>query len=227
VGHALWKWFVGLPTYADFWNPFFAAVFGAVAGAAAAFELERRRRKAERTREEIGKCYTLHFFVMHMASILLDFQEHLGKEGDPPRGWDKIGSLEGAPERGPDFETKDYAFLLDGGSKNPEALTLLSKIYHATVNFNSTLARLHTRNRLWGDFLERRAAATFVTGQTGIDRISECGAVAARVEELTGWLRADFRETIEDLEAIQPMLRQVFSARYPKVEFIVSERKPD
>jgi hypothetical protein len=57
--------------------------------------------------------------------------------------------------------------------------------------------------------------------------MGQYGAVAARVEKLTGWLRTDFSETIEELEAIQPMLHRVFSARYPKVQFIVSERKPE
>jgi hypothetical protein len=221
VVETFWKWLIGLPTYADFWNAFWASVFGATAGAFAAFTLERRRRKAERVRDEIGKCYTLHFFVMHMASVLLDFQGHLfGGEGNAPRG-----SLEGAPQRGADFETKDYAFLLDGTSKNPEALALLNKIYLATVNFNSTLARLHTRNRLWGELLERRPGATFATGQTAIDRIGQYQAIEARVTELTEWLRFDFHETIEELEAIQPMLQRVFTARYPKVPFIVSARR--
>jgi hypothetical protein len=41
--HAMWQWVVRLPTYADFWHAFWAAVFGALTGAAAAFELERRR----------------------------------------------------------------------------------------------------------------------------------------------------------------------------------------
>jgi hypothetical protein len=59
--HAISNWLFRLPAYADFWNAFWAAVFGALAGAAAAFELERRRRRAQRIREEIGKCYTLHF----------------------------------------------------------------------------------------------------------------------------------------------------------------------
>ena len=226
MGHAVWKWLIGLPSYANFWNPFWAAVCGAVAGAASAFALERRRREAERVREEIGKCYTLHFFVMHMASVLVDFQEHLvGKQGDPTRSWDKIGGLDGAPERGPEFDTKDYAFLLDGTSRNPEALALLTKIYLVRVNFNSTLTRLHTRNRLWGELLERRAGATFARGETAIDRMGQYQAVEARIEELTEWLRADFSETIEALEAIQPMLHRVFKARYPKQKFIVSRRR--
>ena len=107
--NAIWQWLIGLPNYAEFWNPFWAAVFGAIAGAAAAFELERRRRRAERIRNEVGKCYTLHFYVMHMASVLGDFQEHLfGKKGDPPRPWDKIGSLDGAPERGLDVSVRPW-----------------------------------------------------------------------------------------------------------------------
>lgn len=222
-----WKWLLGLPTYADFWNAFWASVFGATAGAVAAFALERRRREAERVREEIGKCYTLHFFVMHMASVLGDFQEHLfGKPGMiQTRSWDQIGSLDGAPERGPDFETQNYAFLLDGSSKDPEALTLLNKVYLARVNFNSTLARLHTRNRLWSELQERRPGATFATGQTAIDRMGQYQAIETRVEQLTEWLRRDFHETLEELEAIQPILQRVFSARYPKVPFIVSERR--
>ena len=68
----------------------------------------------------LAKCYILHFFVMHMASVLRDFQEHLfGTDEAHRKTWEEIGSLDGAPERGPDFETKEYAFLLDGSSKNP------------------------------------------------------------------------------------------------------------
>lgn len=226
MDHVVWKWLVGLPTYADFWNAFWAAMFGAVAGAVLAFALERRRRESERRREEIGKCYTLHFFVMHMASVLGDFQEHLfGKEGEAPRSWEKIGSLEGAPERGPDFETEKYAFLLDGSGADLTALTLLNKVYLARVNFNSTLERLHIRNRLWGQLLERRAGATFARGETAIDRMGQYQAVEVRIAELTEWLRIDFHDTIEELEAIQPLLHQVFQARYPKERFIVSVRK--
>jgi hypothetical protein len=197
--HAIWKWLVGIPTYADFWNAFWAAMFGAVAGAFIAFELERRRRRAERRDDEIGKLYTLHFFVMHMASVLLDFEEHLfGKPGEPVRTWDKIGSLEGAPEGGSDFETQDYAFLLNGAEKDTTALSLLNKVYLARVNFNSTLTRLHIRNRLWNDLLERRVGATFARGETAIDRQGQQQAVAARIDELTGWLRKDFTETIAE-----------------------------
>lgn len=189
-----------------------------------AFELERRRRKAERTREEIGKCYTLHFFIMHMASVLGDWQEHMfGKEGEPPRTWDRIGSLEGVPERGPDFETGDYAFLLDG--TNPTALALLNKVYLARVNFNSALTRLHIRNRLWNEWLERRPGATFARGEPAIHLMGPHQALAARIEELTVWLRMDFRESIEELEAIQPLLHRVFHARHPKERLIVAERR--
>jgi len=217
-----------LPAFADFWNAFWAAVFGALAGAAAAFELERRRRRAERLREEMGKCYTLHFYVMHMASVLGDFQEHLfGKEGDPPRPWEKIGSLDGAPERGSDFETEKYAFLLDGSSKDPNALILVNRVYLARVNFNSTLARLHSRNRLWSELFERRLGNQFIPGEDALGVTGQQQAVGARIEELTNWLSKDFSETIEELEALQPLMHQVFRARYPKQPFIVSARKSE
>jgi hypothetical protein len=151
--------------------------------------LHSRRRRAERFREEIGKCYTLHFYVMHMASILGGFQEHLfGKKGDPPRPWDKIGSLDGAPERGPDFETERYAFLLDGSSKDPNALGLVNEVYLARVNFNSTLARLHTRNRVWSELLERRVGSQFIRGEDAIGVMGQQQAVGALIEELTIWL---------------------------------------
>lgn len=226
MNNTAWQWLVGLPTYTDFWNAFWAGLFGAVAGALLAFTLERRNREAEQKREEIGKCYTLHFFVMHMASVLGDFQEQLfGKEGDAPRSWDRIGSLDGAPERGTEFETEKYAFLLNGAAANPMALALLNKVYLARVNFNSALERLHIRNRLWGQLLERRGGATFSLGETAIDRMGQYHAIEARIIELTEWLRIDFRETIDELEAIQPLLHQVFKARYPKERLIVSVRK--
>jgi hypothetical protein len=203
-------------------------MFGAVAGAFIAFELERRRRRGERRDEEIGKLYTLHFFVMHMASVLVDFEEHLfGMPGEPARNWDDIGSLEGAPERGSEFETQDYAFLLNGAKKDVAALSLLNKIYLARVNFNSTLTRLHIRNQLWNELFEHRIGDQFSKGQTAIDRIGQQQAVAARIAELTEWLRKDFKQTIAELEAIQPMLQQVFAARYPKVPFIASVRRED
>lgn len=138
-----------------------------------------------------------------------DFREHLfGKEGDPPRPWDKIGSLDGAPERGSDFDTEIYAFLLDGSSKDPNALILANRVYLARVNFNSTLARLHSRNRLWNGLFERRLGSQLMRGEDAPGVIGQQQAIGARIEELTDMLSKDFSETIEKLEAIQRLLRQ-------------------
>ena len=119
-----------------------------------------------------------------------------------------------------------YAFLLDG-SRDPNALILVNRIYLARVNFNSTLVRLHNRNRLWNELFEGRVGSPFLRGENAIGVMGQQQAIAARIEELTNWLRKDFSETIEELEAIQPLLHQVFQARYPKRPLIVSARKSE
>ena len=63
--------------------------------------------------------------------------------------WISAALRPGGPERGPDCETKEYAFLLEGSSKNPDAPQLLNKVYLARVNSTRRL-RAYTPAIVYG-----------------------------------------------------------------------------
>lgn len=226
--HAVWHWLISLPGVTDFWNAFWAAVFGALAGTAAAFALERRRRDAERVRYELGQCHILLFIVIRMASTLRDFQEQLFEPIDGrERVWPEIGALSGAPLHGPEFAFKDYAFLLDGSETKSDAPGLLNKVYVATINFQANVDRLHERNELWNQLQHVRMGAAFARGDAGVEATGQSFALQRRIVELTQWLRDDVPEGIAEIDALQPILQGVIRARFPGKHFIRSELKPE
>ncbi|HUN73881.1 MAG TPA: hypothetical protein VMU40_05145 [Steroidobacteraceae bacterium] len=225
--HAVWHWLISLPGVTDFWNPFWAAAFGALAGAAAAFELERRRREAERVRYELGQCHILLFIVIRMASTVRDFQEQLFEPIDGrERVWHEIGTLSGAPLHGPEFAFKDYAFLLDGSETKSDAPGLLNKVYVSTINFQANVDRLRERNELWQQLQHVRFGSAFVQGEEAAEAMGHSAGLQHRIHELTEWLREDVPEGIAELDALQTVLPGVIRARFPTKHFIRSELKP-
>jgi hypothetical protein len=226
IWHGTREFLVWLTSISDFWKPLWASVAGALAGAAAAFQFEHQRRERARIRDELGQCHALHMNVVHMASILRDLQEQLfGEVESKPKRWNEIGILNGAPRHGPEFAFKEYAFLLDGSDTKSPAPTLLSRISTATTNFESNLEWLHARNALWTRGAELESALGIAMGRDVIGINNQLEDVSRNMEQFTEWLRESVPESIEELEAIQPLLHQVLHARYPKQQFIMSKPK--
>ena len=219
-------WLSALAHNAAFWNAFWPAIFGAAAGAIIAFRLEQHRRDEERISRELGQCHTLGYTLIHMLSMAEDFREQLftrfaTKYGRLPN-WDEIHGLEGAPERGPGFAIKDYAFLLDGRDHSSPAPQLLNKTLIAARNFDAMLDRLTARTRLWHQYDEQRQSKTFSRGEEALQHMSRLAPLSTRIQELTTFLTADISESIADLGALLPMLSSVMRMRYPKRQFIVA-----
>jgi hypothetical protein len=225
VDTSIWAhWLQTLTTNADFWNAFWAAVFGAATGAILAFRLERNRREKERIRHELGQCHTLVYSLIHMLTVLEDFREQLfmkkAEELHRLPKWHEIGGLEGAPERGPGFAVKDYVFLLDRPDGGDKASELLNNIYIAAGNFDAILGRINLRTRLWHEFLVHRAARAFARGEDALPGIAQFGATSRRIQELTVWIADDISESITAFRGLFSQVYAVFRARYPKESFI-------
>ena len=130
----------------SFWGPVWSTVIGAAAGAFLAFELERRRRKAEQLRDEIGYCHQLGFLMLHRLQMLEDFRDYLFLEPKKSLGrdpeWEEVESLDGAPKQAEPVNLSDYVFLVDGREHESDAPLLLSRVRLSTHNVNVLCGRL-------------------------------------------------------------------------------------
>jgi hypothetical protein len=233
---AFWHWLLAILTGHNFWDPLLAAALGTLVGTGATFWFERRRREDERASElhrleeqrihdEIGKCHALHYWIMRKASILRDLHAQLfAKRDGKSVPWFELGLLFGAPNNNDDFTYRDYAFLLDTRETSSPAPKLMSAIGSAVENFKAALNRLSTRNELWRTHIEEKSNVG--RGEGRIPGMLRAGTLAKGIEELTDMLRKDVCEGIPELEAVQDLLVQVMSVRYPNRMVIFSSPKP-
>jgi hypothetical protein len=210
--------------HTEFWNAFWPACIGALAGAIVATSLTRLYRKRERIDREVGECNKLLFIVGRMMSALADinadlFERPRKKLGREPT-WSDIGALEGAPDEGPDFIIGEYTFLLEDDDPKSLAPQMLARVYTAEANFKAIIVRLHQRNQLWHEYNELRAPGRVARGEAGMPAVAATYAHTARIKELTEWLAEDLPESIKCFEKLLPELRVTLTKRYPKRRFI-------
>lgn len=215
-------WWKTFSDHTEFWNAFWPACIGAIAGAFAATTLTRLYRKRERISREVGECSKLLFILGRMLWMLEDIDDSFiggqrKKLGREPK-WEEIGALPGAPTECPAIIIGEYTFLLERDSSGM-APEMLSRAYTAEARIKVILARLSERSMLWHEYHDVQAGNMFTRGSAAARGMATSGAIAARIEELTTWLRDDIPASIESLKKLLPELLAVLAKRYRGRQF--------
>lgn len=207
-----------------FWSDVASTVIGAGVGAFLAFELERRRRKGEQHRQEIGRCHQLACLLVNRLSVLEEFYEDLflsfeKEHGQPPK-WEEVPALDGAPERTDGIPIDDYTFLIDGREHKSSAPALLRKVQLSTINTDALFDRLARRNRLWHEYQDAHMGPILQRGEMAAAALGRGLGLERDLRELTTWVRKDLEEEIAALREIFDVFYSVMHEHYPKEEIL-------